>query len=158
MAPLALLAGGGSKTLCCCGSIEYSRMILMSLPSAPRSTTSLLIRLQASSVSRKRVMVQHLMQSNKNQTDTWRNNGGQSGWEGGGRGGGKPWFPATLHLFLLSLHLTEEIKVDHGVVWRAPCGSVVKCSNHGKHRRVRSPRHVQPERLKQGSLFHSAVL
>lgn len=158
MAPLALLGGGGSKTLCCCGSIEYSRMILMSPTSGPRSSTSLQIRLQASSVSRKRVMVQHLIQSNKNLTDTWRNNGGQSGWEGGGRGGGKPWFPATLHLFLLSLHLTEEIKAGPRRGLCAPCGSVVKCSNHGKHRRVRSPRHVEPDRLKQGSLFHSAVL
>lgn len=30
--------------------------------------------------------------------------------EGKGRQPGKRWFPATVHLFLLSLHLTEEIK------------------------------------------------
>lgn len=53
MAPFGLLGGGGSKILCCCcgGNVEYRGMILISPTSWPRSSISLLIRLQASSIS-----------------------------------------------------------------------------------------------------------
>lgn len=53
IAPLAFRGGGGSKILCCCcgGNVEYSGMILMSPTSGPRSSTSRLIRLHASSIS-----------------------------------------------------------------------------------------------------------
>lgn len=60
IAPLGFLGGGGSKILCCCcgGSVEYSGMILMSPTSGPRSSTSRLIRLQASSISWKKIAIQ----------------------------------------------------------------------------------------------------
>ena len=51
--PPGFLGGGGSKILCCCcgGRVEYRGMILMSPTSGPRSSTSRLIRLHASSIS-----------------------------------------------------------------------------------------------------------
>lgn len=57
----------------------------------------------------------------------------------------------------------RKLNLDCSLLCWAPCGSVVKCSNHGKHgralwRRTHTHTHSQPDRLKQGSLFHSAAL
>lgn len=98
MAPFGLFGGGGSKILCCCcgGRVEYRGMIFISPTWGPRSSTSRLILLQASSISWKK---EH---KNRAGSETPGLATAVDGCDRGKKkrtGPGKPWFPATVHLF-----------------------------------------------------------
>lgn len=73
---------------------------------------------------------------------------------------GKRWFPATVHLFQLSLHLTEEIKPGLQYALLSSLWLCCQMLQSRKTRRRTLGRHThrEPDRLKQGSLFHRAVL
>lgn len=182
MAPFGLLGGGGSKILCCCcgGSVEYSGMILISPTSGPRSSTSLLIRLQASSISWKigsttinpgAACVCKRQKKEINWAGCEQHLDKQWRWirmtegrqeeeeEEAAAAGGKR---DSLLQYICSNYRSisrRKLNLDCSMLCWAPCGSVVKCSNHGKHGRACSEgTRTEPDRLKQGSLFHSAVL
>jgi len=151
MAPFGLLGGGGSKILCCCcgGSVEYRGMILISPTSGPRSSTSRLIRLQASSISCKmkarQLIPAPLPYANTKKKTTQKTNkfratpaetmaadrgdrGGMEKVAGGNCGFLLQYICSNYHSIWW-----RKLNLDCSMLCWAPCGSVVKCSNHGKH-------------------------
>ena len=147
---LVYWVGGGSKILCCCcgGRVEYNGMILISPTSGPRSSTSLLIRLQASSISWKTESaalnggISRCMQAVK-ANRFWKTPGEtmvvRVDDSGRRRGGGRE-NRGSLLQYICSNYRSiwrRKLNLDCSMLCWAPCGSVVKCSNHGKHGRAR---------------------
>lgn len=171
MAPFGLLGGGGSKILCCCcgGNVEYSGMILMSPTSGPRSSTSLLIRLQASSISWKvgettiNAGVAWVCKTAKSNR-LWKTPGKTMAAnldDGGGRGEVAGGNRGSLLQYICSNYRSiwrRKLNLDCSMLCRAPCGSVVKRSNHGKHGHARSEGRTRTQSQTDSNRVHYSTV